>query len=213
MIIAISLKFYNHSFSNNISDWGAMGDYFGGLLNPFISLFSLILLAKVSIEVAKIGSESNKELFIYEQQNKIYQEVIQYYSDLLITKQNFTDLINLSNQEAIHQNKKTQTILYEESTELRKIKKVLANSVSYFFLFESKYGHFYSDFNFKSKDFNAILENSKNLHSSFDELYKDIIEINELEDLNIKIQLFYDQFNSIAASMDSFGKYLSKKVS
>jgi uncharacterized membrane protein len=37
-------NFYGYSISEDINDWGAFGDYFGGLLNPTFSLITLILL-------------------------------------------------------------------------------------------------------------------------------------------------------------------------
>lgn len=42
-------------FSNSPADWGALGDYFGGVLNPILSFFSILLIIK-SIDLQR---ESN----------------------------------------------------------------------------------------------------------------------------------------------------------
>ncbi|EDU6392004.1 hypothetical protein C8914_003718, partial [Salmonella enterica subsp. enterica serovar Norwich] len=39
-------NFYNFRISKDPSDWGALGDYFGGLLNPLISIITLFFVAK-----------------------------------------------------------------------------------------------------------------------------------------------------------------------
>ena len=35
---------FGTSYSPNAADWGQFGDYFGGLLNPFVALAALIAL-------------------------------------------------------------------------------------------------------------------------------------------------------------------------
>ncbi|ENJ7409892.1 hypothetical protein AB1867_002308 [Salmonella enterica] len=39
-------NFYSLRISKDPSDWGALGDYFGGLLNPLISIITLFFVAK-----------------------------------------------------------------------------------------------------------------------------------------------------------------------
>lgn len=49
MLIVIGSYIYNfrnNSVSNSPSDWGALGDYFGGVVNPLISLITLFFLIK-----------------------------------------------------------------------------------------------------------------------------------------------------------------------
>ncbi|EPG7578018.1 hypothetical protein M0K77_002422 [Providencia rettgeri] len=40
------MNFHNASISKTPSDWGVLGDYFGGVLNPLISIFTLAFLIK-----------------------------------------------------------------------------------------------------------------------------------------------------------------------
>ncbi len=39
-------NFSSHEISNSPADWGALGDYFGGILNPLISIFTMFFLIK-----------------------------------------------------------------------------------------------------------------------------------------------------------------------
>lgn len=48
-IIAIgvyAIHFAHYSLSDNPADWGVLGDYFGGLLNPIISLVTVMFVLK-----------------------------------------------------------------------------------------------------------------------------------------------------------------------
>jgi uncharacterized membrane protein len=44
----IAFSVFNWEVSNNPSNWGPLGDYFGGLLNPIIALAALIALIRAS---------------------------------------------------------------------------------------------------------------------------------------------------------------------
>ncbi|MCR3946354.1 hypothetical protein NUK32_05245 [Aeromonas caviae] len=46
VIIAYIFKFHGNNISSNPEQWGQIGDYFGGLLNPIISFTTLIFLIK-----------------------------------------------------------------------------------------------------------------------------------------------------------------------
>lgn len=52
------ISFSSFNISNNPEHWGVFGDYIGGVLNPIISLLSLIVLA---ILTWLVGKQSNKE--------------------------------------------------------------------------------------------------------------------------------------------------------
>lgn len=62
MIFAYFVKFSGTGFSGNQADWGVLGDYIGGVLNPAISLAALYWLTR-SIVLQKIElQESRKAL-------------------------------------------------------------------------------------------------------------------------------------------------------
>ena len=43
--IGIFISHFGFGFASNIGNWGAVGDFFGGILNPTFALLSLILIA------------------------------------------------------------------------------------------------------------------------------------------------------------------------
>ncbi|MFJ5434056.1 hypothetical protein ACIPSR_10845 [Pectobacterium sp. CHL-2024] len=46
IIIGYAINFHDLSLSKNPADWGVLGDYFGGMLNPLISSITLFFLIK-----------------------------------------------------------------------------------------------------------------------------------------------------------------------
>lgn len=53
-------NFGGTSFSNTPADWGALGDYFGGFLNPLVALFAFYWLKKsISLQLDELKSTSN----------------------------------------------------------------------------------------------------------------------------------------------------------
>lgn len=54
------LKFSKDTISNDPAVWGQFGDYFGGILNPILSLINLVILTYLSIRLVKNEDERNK---------------------------------------------------------------------------------------------------------------------------------------------------------
>jgi len=59
-LLPFIIRFYSHTISDKQEHWGQFGDYFGGILNPIISLISLIVLTYISISVSKIEDQRNE---------------------------------------------------------------------------------------------------------------------------------------------------------
>ncbi|NDI98884.1 hypothetical protein GWA97_07335 [Flavobacterium sp. LaA7.5] len=57
---AYILQFNENKISNNPEVWGQFGDYFGGVLNPLLSILNLIILTYLSIRLVKNEDERNK---------------------------------------------------------------------------------------------------------------------------------------------------------
>lgn len=57
---AYYLKFGESGLSDKQEVWAQFGDYLGGVLNPFISIINLIILAYLSIRLVKDEDERNK---------------------------------------------------------------------------------------------------------------------------------------------------------
>lgn len=60
-ILLFYIKFSNLLISNDIAEWGQAGDYFGGILNPVISLMSLLVLAYITLRISQIEHERARQ--------------------------------------------------------------------------------------------------------------------------------------------------------
>lgn len=78
-------NFRGHSISDDPAQWGQVGDYFGGILNPIISLISLIVLTYLSISVSRIEDQRN-EFTLQELARPLGQIICGDYEDILEVK-------------------------------------------------------------------------------------------------------------------------------
>lgn len=62
VVLAYCVKFSGFGFSNNQTDWGTLGDYIGGVLNPTISVVTLYWLTRSIILQRRELLESRKAL-------------------------------------------------------------------------------------------------------------------------------------------------------
>jgi uncharacterized membrane protein len=67
LILAVVVGFYVYNFhdsgmSNKSGDWGTLGDYFGGILNPIISTITLFFVAKTYMTQRNELIETKKEM-------------------------------------------------------------------------------------------------------------------------------------------------------
>lgn len=53
-------NFHEYGRSNDPERWGQFGDYFGGILNPIISILNLIILTYITIHLSKIEDKRNQ---------------------------------------------------------------------------------------------------------------------------------------------------------
>lgn len=54
-------NFQDFNLSKNPADWGVLGDYFGGILNPIISLLTLIVTIIIAINISSIENRNHDE--------------------------------------------------------------------------------------------------------------------------------------------------------
>ena len=78
-------NFLGHHISDNPEHWGQAGDYFGGILNPIISLISLIVLTYISISVSRI-EENRNQFTLQELARPLGQIICGDYENLIQVK-------------------------------------------------------------------------------------------------------------------------------
>jgi uncharacterized membrane protein len=66
LVIAAPIYYYRKDFhelprSSNPADWGTFGDFFGGILNPLISLLTLIVTIIIAVRISKIEKRNHDE--------------------------------------------------------------------------------------------------------------------------------------------------------
>lgn len=81
--IAFFVSYFNdNAISDQIERWGQFGDYFGGLLNPIISLASLVTLGYLTYLVNNLSSRDDKRLFLLQMKMKAYDELVTKISEM-----------------------------------------------------------------------------------------------------------------------------------
>lgn len=65
IIIAFILCFANQNVSNDISDWAALGNYFGGMITPIITVLNLYLFYILTKATTKFTEENTKKQLCY----------------------------------------------------------------------------------------------------------------------------------------------------
>jgi len=107
-------KFDGTKLSNNISDWGAFGDFFGGILNIVIGLISLFVLAYVTSLVSQQSNEENRKQNILDKRIEVYGSMCECMTtiaeiwtkiDIAMEKIKY-EVINLGNNEISEDSKR-----------------------------------------------------------------------------------------------------------
>lgn len=75
IIVIYGINFYSAPISDNPSNWGVLGDYFGGILNPIISFTALIYLAKAYSSQKQELTETRRALEETAQYNLTISEI------------------------------------------------------------------------------------------------------------------------------------------
>lgn len=75
-------SFHSNPISTNPADWGSFGDFLGGILNPIISLYSLVLLGFISYYIAKDSNNESNELNLRMRRMDAYNELTQHLPSL-----------------------------------------------------------------------------------------------------------------------------------
>jgi hypothetical protein len=79
-------------FSQDNSDWGDFGDYYNGIVSPFLALINILVLIKLTIAASRFNKKSLEKQLIHstckEYQNKINDLTFEFFENLELFKEN-----------------------------------------------------------------------------------------------------------------------------
>lgn len=151
IVISYVFNFYDSSLSKDPADWGAFGDYMGGLLNPVIGIASIIILGYISIMLGKDSTDKQKEMFNIQQRTLAYNELVNEFSEF--TKA--SDLIKIN--AAYLRNKNTTKMVLEQSDIMSIIKTFSSFSIM-LTRFPIFYGHLFEEQHIDQHKLKSIIE-------------------------------------------------------
>lgn len=126
IVIIAFITYFGFGFAKTISDWGATGDFFGGILNPILS-FSTVLLLIVSLrmqlkELSLTREEmalNREEMILTRKEHKktrVSQESQQAVSHQLLNEEKSNQLLKLIEKE---ENKIDQCLNWQYTANLK----------------------------------------------------------------------------------------------
>jgi tetratricopeptide (TPR) repeat protein len=191
------INFYSNGISKNPENWGVFGDFFGGVLNPIISLIGTILLGYLTYMVSKISSEENKNLFKYEQKVIAYQKIANITSEIDYAM----DKVKIHNDFMISYGKlgKEEKAIEHYTIAMESLLITLSKLSITLNNFSINYSHLFK-YDFESKEFKKLTSNSKDYFQSFD-----INNLDSIKNFNIKSDYLINDFKG-------FLKKLKKEI-
>jgi hypothetical protein len=76
ILIVTSLPYYinfkNSSLSSDPSEWGVFGDYFGGILNPALTIINIFVLLYLTVRLADIEDQRSKSDLALQKKNALF---------------------------------------------------------------------------------------------------------------------------------------------
>jgi hypothetical protein len=90
-------RFYSTSFSQRTEDWGTLGDYFGGLMNPVISFATLIVAyavwkqQKIELSETKVALKAQAKTAKANRREQRFFDLLRVYQQTLDTYQGVSD--------------------------------------------------------------------------------------------------------------------------
>ncbi len=172
--IAAPIGFYLWTFagnelSSNPSNWGVLGDYFGGILNPIISLASLIVLGYLTYLVNEQSSRKNTNLFIYQKKMDAYEELTKPFREI-----NLVDIrIKLALQFTNQLNDLNPDARLQKAIEMKEKFAHVTNIFTEYFhtlrAFDLTYGHLFK-YDFSCSDFVELASEIKKIGDYHNEI-------------------------------------------
>lgn len=198
----LALFFYNHfenqELSTNIEQWGQFGDFFGGILNPFISLVSLGILGYLTYIVNKESSSEDRKNKDLDKRREGYDALASYAPGLNKSTMFLLTKINKLKEDYNRVENMGWDRFYNDLFILDTYK--IYSEFEYYhdfycFLvgFKIRYG-LYFKYDFSSTDFKTLIEKAKYLNDIFlyfEKTLRNKQEIPKVGDLYIDIVRYY----------------------
>lgn len=196
------INFHDQVLSKDLTIWGTFGDFWGGILNPLISLASLIILVYVTIQLSIYTNNHEIKLHYFKKR----EQVIHALSLSSIQ-------LNLSNHKLIELAKESQEQGYDKFDEgYQTLQKFYFETLEYYYYMQDlpkSYGVYFSEYDFKCKEF----LNAQNLMKiSFEKIYdckkafKDKKPINFIE----LLQTIIDSYQASNIVFDALHSHVNK---
>ncbi len=196
VLLIFFINFKNQSFSNRISDWGAFGDYFGGVLNSSISFISLLILSFLTYLISKQSSQDDKENNLLMRKMDAYDKLTSYIPIINRSLSQIPKSTLLISNEKIN-----EFSLKENKDEIYKCIRDFSEAHHFIFVFKARYGHVFN-YNFDSKEFQNLIKSSSKLNEYLNSI-KESFDLNEFTLTNIDdgIENFVDSIVMLVNSL------------
>lgn len=175
-IIIFCCYFHDHTISEDISKWGAFGDYFGGILNTFLNIVSLIVLSYLTYLIGLQSNEENRKTNILIRKFDAYEVVSSKMASILsalaLANTHLKVMTYNKNNGLPYKNEAVNDII-EQSRIFHEFYALIAT-------YGERYGHLFN-YNFKSNLYQDLIKKADETSKSFEHL---IIAIYTLEDIN-----------------------------
>ncbi|GAB5522456.1 MAG: hypothetical protein Roseis2KO_03280 [Roseivirga sp.] len=176
--------FQNFELSKNPADWGTFGDYFGGVLNPAISLCSLFLLGYLTYILSQQNSAKTKQLFVLERRMMAYSELTEHVKETNMVTEKVTKILVAPNPPEYYSIEKQHELLYEKMEKFDSIVFSYSEFYNSLLTFKVRYSHLFK-YNFDSEDFKKLIEGVLSVKESFSGVTTKILK---REALNLSVE-------------------------
>ena len=172
--------FGSNQISQDPTSWGALGDYFGGVLNPIISVASLAVLAYLTYVVAEQSSKSTANLFALERRMQAYDEIAKFLHPINSIKSRMDSAMLILNgldnlPPSLHIER-----LFKVVDELRGLNTIYADFYLTLFSFKVRYGHLFR-YDFDADEFQYLVSESKRVSEMMPSLVGNISNLSDAD--------------------------------
>lgn len=189
ILISIPLLVYLFHFgkseiSPNPANWGVFGDYIGGILNPILSLASLVVLGYLTYIVSEQSNEKNKKLFLFQKKLNAYEELTKHFKSINSISGRLIQVIQMDNFNRTLNPEKERESLFETFQQMSEINRTYLNFYQELFSFNIQYGHLF-DYDFSTSEYKELLQEIKKLSENYEAILRDI---HDRKPLNLSIE-------------------------